>query len=275
VRAVAAALSAVAKERNMACVLVGHVTKDGGIAGPRVLEHLVDVVLQFEGDRHSTLRTIRGVKNRYGPSDEVGCFQMVADGIVGLADPSGLFLTQHRTPVPGTCATVSMQGRRAIPAELQTLITPAAGESTRRTVSGLDPSRTAMVIAVLQRWGGVSLGNQDVLAATVGGVKMLEPAADLPLAMAIWSSVRDIPLAPRLVVIGELGLAAEIRPVGGIARRLSEAARLGFDHAVVPSGGAIERPTGMRVDEASDLGEAFRCMGNDDGVVQWLRRRRG
>ncbi|MGS0687557.1 DNA repair protein RadA [Nakamurella sp. GG22] len=275
VRAVAAALSAVAKERNMACVLVGHVTKDGGIAGPRVLEHLVDVVLQFEGDRHSTLRTIRGVKNRYGPSDEVGCFQMVADGIVGLADPSGLFLTQHRTPVPGTCATVSMQGRRAIPAELQTLITPASGETSRRTVSGLDASRTAMVIAVLQRWGGVSVGNQDVLAATVGGVKMLEPAADLPLAMAIWSSVRDIPLAPRLVVIGELGLAAEIRPVGGIARRLSEAARLGFDHAVVPAGGAIERPPGMRVDEASDLGEAFRCMGNDDGVVQWLRRRRG
>ncbi len=275
VRAVAAALSAVAKERNMACVLVGHVTKDGGIAGPRVLEHLVDVVLQFEGDRHSTLRTIRGVKNRYGPSDEVGCFQMVADGIVGLADPSGLFLTQQRTPVPGTCATVSMQGRRAIPAELQTLITPASGETSRRTVSGLDASRTAMVIAVLQRWGGVSVGNQDVLAATVGGVKMLEPAADLPLAMAIWSSVRDIPLAPRLVVIGELGLAAEIRPVGGIARRLMEAARLGFDHAVVPAGGAIERPPGMRVDEASDLGEAFRCMGNDDGVVQWLRRRRG
>ena len=123
VRAVAAALSAVAKERNMACVLVGHVTKDGAIAGPRVLEHLVDVVLQFEGDRHSTLRTVRGVKNRYGPSDEVGCFQMVPDGIVGLADPSGLFLTNRRAPVPGTCATVTLQGRRALPAELQTLIT--------------------------------------------------------------------------------------------------------------------------------------------------------
>ena len=275
VRAVAAALSAVAKERNMACVLVGHVTKDGGIAGPRVLEHLVDVVLQFEGDRHSTLRTIRGVKNRYGPSDEVGCFQMVADGIVGLADPSGLFLTRRGSAVPGTCATVSMQGRRAIPAEVQTLITPAAGETSRRTVSGLDASRTAMVIAVLQRWGGVPLGARDVLAATVGGVKMPEPAADLPLALALWSSAKDIPLEPGLVVMGELGLAADIRPVGGVPRRLAEAARLGFNHAIVPTGTATERPRGMRVDEASDLGEALRCMGNDDGVVQWLRRRRG
>ena len=212
VRAVAAALSAVAKERNIACVLVGHVTKDGSIAGPRVLEHLVDVVLQFEGDRHSTLRTVRGVKNRYGPADEVGCFQMMPDGIVGLADPSGLFLSRRGTPVPGTCATVALQGRRAVPAELQTLITPAGGEASRRTVSGLDAARAAMVIAVLQRWGGVALAGKDVLAATVGGAKMMEPAADLPLALAIWSSVRDIPLAPGLTVIGELGLAADVRP---------------------------------------------------------------
>ena len=202
----------------MACVLVGHVTKDGAIAGPRVLEHLVDVVLHFEGDRHSSLRTIRGVKNRYGPSDEVGCFQMVPDGIVGLADPSGLFLTRRRAPVPGTCATVTLQGRRALPAELQTLITPSTGEVSRRTVSGLDSARAAMVIAVLQRWGGVALGGKDVLAATVGGARMTEPAADLPLALAIWSSVRDIPLAPGLVVIGELGLAADVRPVGGMPR---------------------------------------------------------
>ena len=275
VRAVAAALSAVAKERNMACVLVGHVTKDGAIAGPRVLEHLVDVVLQFEGDRHSTLRTIRGVKNRYGPSDEVGCFQMQPDGIVGLADPSGIFLTQRRSPVPGTCATVTMQGRRALPAELQALITASTGEVSRRTVSGLDSARASMVIAVLQRWGGVALGGKDVLAATVGGARMTEPAADLPLALAIWSSARDIPLAPGLVVIGELGLAADVRPVGGVPRRLAEAARLGFDHAVVPEGVGAERPKGMRVDEAANLGDAFRSLGNDDGVVQWLRRRGG
>jgi len=273
VRAVAAALSTVAKERNIACVLVGHVTKDGSIAGPRVLEHLVDVVLQFEGDRHSTLRTVRGVKNRYGPADEVGCFQMVPDGIVGLADPSGLFLSNRGAPVPGTCATVALQGRRAVPAELQTLITAATGEASRRTVSGLDAARAAMVIAVLQRWGGVALAGKDVLAATVGGAKMVEPAADLPLALAIWSSVRDIPLAPGLTVIGELGLAAEVRPISGVSRRLAEAARLGFDHAIVPAGSAAERPKGMRVDEASNLGDAFRSLGNDDGVVKWLRQR--
>jgi len=275
VRAVAAALSAVAKERNMACVLVGHVTKDGGIAGPRVLEHLEEVVLQIEGDRHSTLRTVRGVKNRYGPSDEVGCFQMVPDGIVGLADPSGLFLTNRRAPVPGTCATITLQGRRALPAELQTLITASTGEASRRTVSGLDSARAAMVIAVLQRWGGVQLSGKDVLAATVGGAKMTEPAADLPLALAIWSSVRDIPLAAGLVVIGELGLAADVRPVAGVSRRLIEAARLGFDHAVVPAGAGADRPRGMRVDEVANLGDAFRSLGNDDGVVQWLRHRSG
>ena len=273
VRAVAAGLSTVAKERNMACVLVGHVTKDGAIAGPRVLEHLVDVVLQFEGDRHSTLRTIRGVKNRYGPADEVGCFQMVPDGIVGLADPSGLFLSHRTSTVPGTCATVTMQGRRALPTELQALITPNTAEVGRRTVSGLDSARASMVIAVLQRWGGVALAGKDVFAATVGGAKMLEPAADLPLALAIWSSVRDIPLAPGLVVIGELGLAADVRPVGAVPRRLAEAARLGFNHAVVPKGWGTERPNGMRVDAVSNLGDAFRAMGNDDGVVQWLRRR--
>jgi DNA repair protein RadA/Sms len=275
VRAVAAALSAVAKERNISCVLVGHVTKDGSIAGPRVLEHLVDVVLHFEGDRHSTLRTVRGVKNRYGPADEVGCFQMVPGGIVGLADPSGLFLSSRGTPVPGSCATVALQGRRAVPAELQTLITPATGEVSRRTVSGLDAARAAMVIAVLQRWGGVALAGKDVLVATVGGAKMMEPAADLPLALAIWSSVRDIPLAPSLTVIGELGLAAEVRPISGVSRRLAEAARLGFDHAVVPAGSAADRPPGMRVDEAANLGDAFRSLGNDDGVVKWLRQRRG
>jgi DNA repair protein RadA/Sms len=275
VRAVAAALTAVAKEHSMACVLVGHVTKDGAIAGPRVLEHLVDVVLQFEGDRHSSLRTIRGVKNRYGPSDEVGCFQMVPDGIVGLADPSGLFLTKGRATVPGTCATVTLQGRRAMPAELQTLITQSTGEVSRRTVSGLDSARAAMVIAVLQRWGGVALAGKDVLAATVGGARMTEPAADLPLALAIWSSARDIPLAAGLVVIGELGLSADIRPVIGIPRRLAEAARLGFDHAIVPPGVGADRPKGMRVDEAANLGDAFRSLGNDDGVVQWLKKKRG
>ncbi len=274
VRAVASALTAVAKQRAMATVLVGHVTKDGAIAGPRVLEHLVDVVLHFEGDRHSSLRLVRGIKNRFGPSDEVGCFQMAGDGIISLADPSGLFLSARRAAVPGTCATIAVEGRRALPVEIQTLLVKGMSEGPgRKSVSGLATPRVEIVLAVLQRWGGVQLWGQDVMAATVGGAKMIEPAADLPLAMALWSSARDIPLAPGLVVIGELGLSADVRPVPGINRRLAEAKRLGFDHAVVPTAVDIERPAGMRVDQADDLGKAFRALGNDSGVVHWLRQR--
>ncbi len=274
VRAVAATLTAIAKERGIACVLVGHVTKDGAIAGPRVLEHLVDVVLHFEGDRNSSLRLIRGVKNRFGPSDEVGCFQMVENGIVGLSDPSGLFLSGRRFNIPGTCSTVTMQGRRAIPVELQALVGTSDSEGpARRTLSGLDASRAAIVLAVVHRLGGVNVAKREVLAATVGGVRVVEPAADLPLAMAVWSSVRDIPLAPRLVLFGEIGLSAEIRPVQHMTRRLAEAARLGFDHAIIPVGGDAEWPPGMRVDRVADLGAAMRALGNDKGVVRWLERK--
>jgi DNA repair protein RadA/Sms len=277
VRAVAAALTAVAKQRQIACVLVGHVTKDGSVAGPRVLEHLVDVVLHFEGDRHTTLRMIRGVKNRFGPADEVGCFAMTDAGIASLADPSGLFLTARARPVPGTCATVTVQGRRALPVEVQTLVGSAGSAESRRTVSGLDPSRVSMVLAVLQRWGGVRLGGQDVLAATVGGARTTEPASDLAIAMAVWSSVRDIPLSAGLVAIGEIGLAADVRPVPGVSRRLAEAARLGFDHAIVPvtdaSGERVTAPAGMRVSAVADLGAALRALGDDSGVVRWLRER--
>lgn len=279
VKAVAAGLTAVAKQRGMACVLVGHVTKDGAVAGPRVLEHLVDVVLHFEGDRHSSVRLVRGVKNRFGPSDEVGCFQLVDHGIVGVTDPSGLFLSGRRASIPGTCATIAMHGRRALPVEVQALVGPA-GEATgpgqaRRTVSGLDASRTSIALAVLQRWGGVPLAGREILASTAGGAKTSEPAADLALAMAVWSSVRDIPLAQHLVVIGELGLSADVRPVPALERRLAEAARLGFEHAVVPAGSAAARPRGVRVDEVEDLGAALRALGNDEGVVRWLRRRHG
>ncbi len=276
VRAVAATLTAIAKERGIACVLVGHVTKDGAIAGPRVLEHLVDVVLHFEGDRNSSLRLIRGVKNRFGPSDEVGCFAMVDDGIVGLADASGLFLSGRRADIPGTCSTIAMQGRRALPVEIQALVGGSDLDGPpRRTISGLDSSRSAMVLAVLQRWAGVGVARRDVLAATVGGVKITEPAVDLPMAMALWSSFHDIPLGPRLVVFGELGLSAELRPVPNVERRLAEAARLGFDHAVLPAGSTVERPKGMRVDQVADLGAALRAMGNDKGVVRWLQRNAG
>ncbi len=274
IRAVTSALTTTAKQHGIATVLVGHVTKDGGIAGPRVLEHLVDVVLQFEGDRHSSLRLVRGVKNRFGPSDEVGCFQMAGDGIVSLADPSGLFLSARRSEVPGTCATIAMEGRRPLPVEVQTLVAKVASEaSARRSVSGLVTARIDMVIAVLQRWAGLQMQGQDILVATVGGAKVTEPAADLAIALALWSSARDIPLAGGLVVIGELGLSADIRPVAGLFRRLAEARRLGFDHAIVPAGAALERPKGMRVDEVDDLGDALRALGNDTGVVHWLRRR--
>jgi DNA repair protein RadA/Sms len=277
VRAVAAALSAVAKDRGIACVLVGHVTKDGSIAGPRVLEHLVDVVLHFEGDRHSSLRLVRGVKNRFGPSDEIGCFQMTETGIVGLTDPSGLFLSGRRSEVPGTCATVTMQGRRALPVEIQVLVgrpSPNDGPG-RRTVSGLESARVSIALAVLERWAGVRLHGSEVLAATVGGAKITEPAADLALALATWSAVRDIPLPPDLVIIGELGLSAEIRPVPAAGRRMLEAARLGFRRAVMPTGSlsaGAQPPTGLRVVEVDDLGAALRAVGNDDGVVRWLRK---
>ncbi len=271
VRAVAAALTAVSKDRNMACVLVGHVTKDGAIAGPRVLEHLVDVVLHFEGDRHSLLRTVRGVKNRYGPADEVGCFRMVPDGIAEMPDPSGLFLTRRSAPVPGTCTTVALQGRRALPIELQTLITPTGAESGRRTVSGVDSSRAAMVMAILQRWSGVNLTGKEVFAATVGGWRIAEPAADLALALAVCSSSRDSPLPSGLVAIGELGLAGDVHPVQGTPQRLAAAARVGFQYAIVPPGADADRPRGMRVVEAATLGEAL-ALALGDGVVRWMHR---
>ena len=259
VRAVAAALIAAAKSRNMATVLVGHVTKDGAIAGPRVLEHLVDVVLQFEGERHSTLRLVRATKNRYGPADEVGCFELTDGGIEGLPDPSGLFLTRRAEPVPGTCVTVTVEGRRPLLAEVQALVARSTLATPRRAVSGLDAARVAMVLAVLERRGRVRLGADDVFSATVGGVRVTEPAADLALALAVASAARDAPIPPATVVLGEVGLSGEVRRVGGVSRRLAEAARLGFTAALVPPD-AGPRPAGMRVTEVADLSAALRAL---------------
>jgi DNA repair protein RadA/Sms len=253
-RAVTVALTALAKERALPVLLVGHVTKDGGIAGPRVLEHVVDVVLAFEGDKHSTLRMVRGVKNRFGPADEVGCFEMRDAGIVGMPDPSGLFLARFGgPPVPGTAVTVVMDGRRPLPAELQALVTGKDIPSPRRAVSGLDSARVAMLLAVLEKRAGVRLHDAEVYAATVGGMRVVEPAADLALALAITSARRDVALPTDVVVLGELGLAGEVRRVTGVERRLAEAARLGFTHALVPpdSGNA---PEGMRLTEVRDVG---------------------
>lgn len=258
VREVAASLIAVAKSRGIATLLVGHVTKDGSIAGPRVLEHLVDVVVQFEGDRHSRLRLVRAVKNRYGPTDEVGCFDLSDVGIVGLPDPSGLFLSHGTATVPGTCVTATLEGRRPLMTEVQALVAPTEIPTPRRATSGLDSSRVSMILAVLDRRAGAPIGRSDVYLSTVGGVRLSEPASDLAVALAVASAIRNESLAPGSIAFGELGLAGELRPVTGIPRRLTEAARLGFRTAYVPAGVLGSGPTaeGMRVVECPDLSHA-------------------
>ncbi|MEX5721268.1 DNA repair protein RadA [Geodermatophilus maliterrae] len=257
VRAVATALTAVAKSRGMTTILVGHVTKDGAIAGPRALEHLVDVVVSFDGERHSTLRLVRATKNRFGPADEIGCFEIGDGGVVGVPDPSHLFVSRRTASVPGSCVTVTMEGSRPLLAEVQALVaTSAGGGSPRRAVSGLDSQRVAMVNAVVERRGGVRLADADVFAASVGGVKIAEPAADLALALAIASASRDTPLPEGVIALGEVGLSGEIRRVGGTARRLAEAARQGYRLALVPPD-AGPAPKGMRLMEVPDLGAAL------------------
>ncbi|HEY3715626.1 MAG TPA: DNA repair protein RadA [Jatrophihabitantaceae bacterium] len=237
IRAVAAALIAMAKQRGIATVIVGHVTKDGAIAGPRVLEHLVDVVLHFEGDRHSSLRLIRATKNRYGAADEIGCFEMREHGITGLADPSGLFLSERAAAVAGTCVTVSLEGKRPLVTEVQALVARTTnGGTPRRSVTDLDSGRVAMLLAVLTRHGDMSFGDHEVYAATVGGLQATEPAADLAVALALASAVRDVPLPQTFAAIGEVSLSGDVRRVSGLDRRLAEAARLGFTIALVPEG---------------------------------------
>lgn len=236
IREVAANLIRIAKERGITVVLVGHVTKEGAIAGPRLLEHLVDVVLYFEGDRHSRLRMIRAVKNRYGPTDELGCFDLSEVGIVGLPDPSGLFLTRRDEPVPGTCVTVTLEGRRPLVAEVQALVAKSHLPAPRRATSGLDTSRVAMVLAVLAQRCKISMHEQDVYVSTVGGVRLAETSVDLALGLAVAGSTVEQALSSSLIALGEVGLAGEVRVVPGVQRRLAEAARLGFKHAVVPRG---------------------------------------
>lgn len=263
VREVAAALTRVAKHRGVAVVLVGHVTKDGSIAGPRTLEHLVDVVLHFEGDRHSRLRLVRSVKNRFGPADEVGCFDLSEAGIVSLADPTGLFVSRHEEPVPGSCLTVTVEGRRPLLAEVQALVTPSATPTPRRATSGLDPARVAMVLAVLERRGGVRLSSCEVYSASVGGMRLTEPATDLAVALAVASSQLDLPMPAGMAAVGEVGLAGEVRSVPGVQRRIAEAARLGARCVLVPPG-AADAPAGsaprVRVKEVADIRSALRLL---------------
>lgn len=232
IREVASSLIAVAKERGIPVILVGHVTKDGSIAGPRVLEHLVDVVCQFEGDRQTALRFIRTLKNRFGPTDEVGCFEMTEEGIREVTDPSGLFLSRGNAPVSGTCVTVALEGRRALIAEVQALVVKTSTPNPRRVTNGVDSSRVAMLLAVLERRAGMRLSEHDVYVSTVGGVKLTEPAADLAIALAIASAMKDKPIAHNLAAYGEISLAGEIRKVTNSKLRASEATRLGFIRSV-------------------------------------------
>jgi DNA repair protein RadA/Sms len=226
-----------------------------------MLEHLVDVVLQFEGERHSRLRLVRAVKNRFGATDEVGCFDLNDEGITGLPDPTGLFLTRHAEPVSGTCVTVTLEGRRALLAEIQALVGQAPGRDAgypnpRRVTSGLDGARSAMTLAVLELRAGVALAGRDVYVATVGGAKLTEPAVDLALALAIASAAEHRALPPDLIAIGEVGLAGEVRRVAGVQQRLNEAARLGFKRAIVPTDSGAQVP-GVEIIEVGRLKQAI------------------
>lgn len=262
VRAVTTALTSYAKagpSPGAAVILVGHVTKDGAIAGPRSLEHLVDVVLHFEGDRASSLRMVRGVKNRFGAADEVGCFLLHDNGIEGVADPSELFRDQRPEPVPGTAITVTLDGKRPLIGEVQALIGAVASGTPRRAVSGIDSSRAAMITAVLDRHARLDIGAQDIYLSTVGGMRLTDPSADLAVAVAIASSKMNLPLPAAVVAIGEVGLAGDLRRVAGMDRRLAEAARLGFATAVVPTG-VTSVPAGLRVIPVDNIGAALRVL---------------
>jgi DNA repair protein RadA/Sms len=245
VREVAATVVRIAKERGIPVILVGHVTKDGTIAGPRLLEHLVDVVLHFEGDRQTALRFVRTLKNRFGPTDEVGCFEMVGSGIEQVPDPSALFRSNTTTPVSGTCTTITMEGRRAIPVEIQALIVPSSAPQPRRVTNGVDSSRVAMLLAVLERRAKLPFQSADVYVSTVGGIRVTEPGADLAIALALASAAKDVALSPTLVATGEISLAGDIRAVTAHQLRSAEATRLGFteviDHSVNTLAEAIRR----------------------------------
>ena len=240
VRECAAHLTRAAKAGGTSIVLVGHVTKEGALAGPRVLEHMVDTVLYFEGDTHSSFRLVRAVKNRFGAVNEIGVFAMTERGLKGVANPSAIFLSQHSEPVPGSCVLVTLEGTRPMLVEIQALV-DSGGVSPRRLSVGLDRDRLAMLLAVLHRHAGVACMDQDVFVNAVGGVRISEPAADLAVMLAITSSLRGRPLPKGFIAFGEVGLAGEVRPAPRGQERLREAAKLGFSVAVVPKANAPKR----------------------------------
>ena len=259
VRECAAHLTRMAKRTGIAVVLVGHVTKEGALAGPRVLEHMVDTVLYFEGDTHSSFRLVRAIKNRFGAVNEIGVFAMTEKGLKGVNNPSAIFLSQHTEPVPGSCVLVTLEGSRPLLVEIQALV-DSSGPSPRRLSVGLDKDRLAMLLAVLNRHAGVACADQDVFVNAVGGVRIGEPAADLAVMLAITSSLRGKALPKGFIAFGEVGLAGEVRPATRGQERLKEAAKLGFTVAVVPKANAPKKPIDgitihpvERVDEAISI----------------------
>lgn len=256
VRECAAQLTRLAKQTGITVILVGHVTKEGALAGPRVLEHIVDTVLYFEGDTHSSFRLIRAFKNRFGAVNELGVFAMTEKGLKGVSNPSAIFLSQHGQDVAGSCILVTQEGSRPLLVEIQALVDQAHGNPRRLTV-GVDSQRLVMLLAVLHRHGGMVCFDQDVFVNAVGGVKISEPAADLAILLSIVSSLKNKALPGKLVVFGEIGLAGEIRPAPRGQERLREAAKLGFTHALVPEANRPRQPIeGMTVLGVSRVGEA-------------------
>ena len=254
IRDCATALVQLAKSRQMATVLVGHVTKDGALAGPRVLEHVVDTVLSFEGDRHHALRLLRATKHRFGPTGELGLFEMTDGGLVLVPDASGMLLADRRPGVPGSVVVPTVEGQRTMLVEVQALVGASGLVTPRRTAHGLDGKRLALLCAVLHRRAGVQLQQSDVFASAVGGVRVVEPAVDLGIALAIASATFDIAVPGALVTCGEVGLGGELRQVPHTSRRLEEAARLGFRAAAVPWS-APEGPQGMKMIRAATLSD--------------------
>lgn len=260
VRECAAQLTRVAKATGVTMVLVGHVTKEGALAGPRVLEHMVDTVLYFEGDTHSTFRLIRAVKNRFGAVNEIGVFAMTEKGLKGVTNPSAIFLSTHGKPVAGSCVLVTLEGTRPLLVEVQALV-DASGSNPRRLSVGLDRDRLAMLLAVLHRHAGVTTFDQDVFVNAVGGVRISEPAADLAVLMAIQSSLRDKPMPEGFITFGEVGLAGEVRPAPRGQERLKEAAKLGFSVAIIPKANAPKKMIeGLKVYAVERVEEAMELM---------------
>ncbi|MCC6446799.1 MAG: DNA repair protein RadA [Armatimonadetes bacterium] len=258
VRTCTAHLVRIAKNTDTPIFIVGHVTKEGAIAGPRVLEHMVDTVLYFEGDRHQSYRVLRAVKNRFGSADEIGVFEMHEEGLEEVGNPSEIFLSERPESSPGSAVAVVVEGSRPLLVEVQALVSPTHLPAPRRMASGVEANRMALILAVLEKRLGLAMGTQDVYVNVAGGIRVIEPAVDLAVAMAIASSFKDVPVPPRSVFIGEVGLAGEIRSVTQAVKRLTEAARLGFEEAVLSHGPAGKRPKidGMQLYPARSLREA-------------------